>query len=254
MIDLSWGGFTNGSVPASAMTAVDSAGHMLEHVAASKFLEMRQACFDATGKWINVAPGADSANRTVAQQQVDWNWYQADTENHAAAAYPGTSNHGWARAVDITGYETAVSGWVLGKYVNVGPVWRWLMANMGRFGFSWDTGKASKESWHFESYNTPSATALAGGNATPIENTKPKKRKKLLMDTRLYYIPNGSSDGKQHLFIENGPGYHMEFTGQDIANSIHQERTAILGQDLPTPAITRSYADALKKAAFPPSV
>lgn len=168
MISLAFGGYPNGSVPDSATTVVDSAGHRLEHVAAAQFLAMQAACLRDVGRTFYVAPGTDSANRTIAQQNADWATYQ---HGGNTAAYPGTSNHGWARAVDITGYETALSGWVFGRYVNLGAVWRWLMANMARFGFSWDTGRASKESWHFESYNTPAA--LADVTATPIVPPKP---------------------------------------------------------------------------------
>lgn len=166
MINLAWGGYTNGSVPDSVTAPVDSAGHRLEKTAAANWLAMAQECFNATGEWISIAPGAGSAGRTLSQQQNFWRIYMAGGNT---AAPPGTSNHGWWRAADITGYETATSRWVGNTYVNDGPVWAWLMANMARFGFSWATGRASKESWHFESVAPPGSAATAGGNATPID-------------------------------------------------------------------------------------
>lgn len=49
------------------------------------------------------------------------------------AAYPGTSNHGWAIAVDVkTRRATA-----------------WLMKNGHKYGWSWDEGRRVGEWWHW---------------------------------------------------------------------------------------------------------
>lgn len=62
-----------------------------------------------------------------------WNgelWYQKP--NTAAAAVPGTSNHGWGLAVDI---------WNVGHNGRL----EWLLENARRFGFAWEL---ESEPWH----------------------------------------------------------------------------------------------------------
>jgi hypothetical protein len=56
-----------------------------------------------------------------------------------AAAYPGTSNHGWAIAVDIP-YRDAQA---------------WLRRNAHRYGWSWDEGKRVGEPWHWTYVGLP---------------------------------------------------------------------------------------------------
>jgi LAS superfamily LD-carboxypeptidase LdcB len=46
-------------------------------------------------------------------------------------ATPGTSNHGWAKAIDVSGDN----------------VQKWINLNGDRFGFYW--GDARNEDWHF---------------------------------------------------------------------------------------------------------
>lgn len=47
--------------------------------------------------------------RTIAKQWEKWENYQ---NGGNLAAYPGTSNHGWAVAVDFSGLTTAALAWV----------------------------------------------------------------------------------------------------------------------------------------------
>jgi hypothetical protein len=156
MLNLSWGGYRNGYIPDSAMSPIDSQGHRLEHVAAAQFLAMQAAMLRDLGRTITVAPGADSAFRTIAQQQADYNLYM---QGGNVASAPGLSNHGWGRAVDITGYEVH------------DDVWNWLLTHAGDYGYSHVTGAASGERWHWESTNAPSATASLNATliAPPIE-------------------------------------------------------------------------------------
>jgi LAS superfamily LD-carboxypeptidase LdcB len=62
----------------------------------------------------------------------------------ALAAVPGTSNHGWALAVDLCG----------GINVSGTPEWTWMTQNAGRFGFvqpAWAAPGGDKpEPWHWE--------------------------------------------------------------------------------------------------------
>jgi len=66
--------------------------------------------------------------RTIAKQWEKWANYQAGGN---LAAYPGTSNHGWAVAVDFTGLTARAL--------------TWLKGNARRYGFLNDV---SSENWH----------------------------------------------------------------------------------------------------------
>lgn len=157
MINLAWGGLTNGQIDTSILVDVSGKGDYLEPVAAAKFLAMRDALHAATGVWINPAPGS-SAYRPEAIQDAFYDAYLAGTGNVAAKPVNRGgqgSNHGWGRAVDITGYESNTA------------VWNWLLAHAGDYGYSWATGQASGERWHWESLNTPGTTTASTG-ATPI--------------------------------------------------------------------------------------
>jgi len=79
--------------------------------------------------------------RTLAKQWEKWANYQAGGN---LAAYPGTSNHGWAVSVDFTGLTTEVISW--------------LKANAKRFGYVNDV---PTEDWHYTYY----------GGWTPEEDT-----------------------------------------------------------------------------------
>lgn len=163
---LAWGGYANGRIPTSALAVFDSSGHYLRGDMASQFHLMAAALHAATGGTIVSAPGADACYRTVAQQDVDYAAYKAGT-SAGVAAVPGTSNHGWGMAIDITGYELTSDYWSGSTYHNTGAVWQWLLANAARYGFTWTTGHASKEPWHWEFTLQP--TILASTGATPIE-------------------------------------------------------------------------------------
>ena len=72
--------------------------------------------------------GSASSARSVAQQQHFW------ATRPPAAAYPGTSNHGWGLAVDCRNPTGAQA---------------WLLRNCERFGWSHDEGARVHEPWHF---------------------------------------------------------------------------------------------------------
>lgn len=101
--------------------------------AATEFQRMNAALKAATGKTIGITEGWRSYDRQVQL----YNAYRAGKGN--VAAKPGTSNHGRGTAVDINGY---------GGYNSA--VFQWLLKNARNFGYSWDTGKASGELWHWE--------------------------------------------------------------------------------------------------------
>jgi LAS superfamily LD-carboxypeptidase LdcB len=81
----------------------------------------------------------NSGGRTYAEQARLYALYKQGRGNLAAP--PGTSTHESGRAVDFGGrahYEGT-------------PQQSWLVANSGKYGFSW-TGKSfsQREAWHFD--------------------------------------------------------------------------------------------------------
>lgn len=144
-------GYPNGNIPTSAMTKIYSRGgnFYLKPDAAYWWLRLMDAYAEKWGVPLEITDGY----RTYAEQVYYWNAYQAGWGN--VAAYPGTSNHGWAMAVDI--YTPSFGGSANAEQH------KWLQQNAPSFGWTWTTGKASGESWHWE---------FTGGLAKPAE-TKP---------------------------------------------------------------------------------
>ena len=129
-----WGGYSNGQIPGTALCALGVARHALRCDAAASYASMSAAFASAFGSPLCIT----DSYRSLASQ------VSAYQRKPALAAYPGTSNHGWALAVDLCG----------GINVAGSPQWTWMTANAGRFGFvqpDWARPGAEKpEPWHWE--------------------------------------------------------------------------------------------------------
>jgi hypothetical protein len=132
-----WGGYANGQIPASALCPVPTAPQLLlECHAAAAFDQMNTAFKAAIGQDIGITDGyRDYAGQVACR-----------AEKGSLCAVPGTSNHGWAKAVDI--------GACCGINSGTGPAFDWLTANAGRFGWvhpPWaQPGGSKPEPWHWE--------------------------------------------------------------------------------------------------------
>jgi GH25 family lysozyme M1 (1,4-beta-N-acetylmuramidase) len=143
MASAGWGGFQNGEIPLSAMVQAEP-GMYLQADAAATWQRMDAAC--------PYALSINEAYRDLATQQYYWNRYINHLPGWTVAAVPGTSNHGRGMAVDINEYN--------------GSAFDWLRSNAGNFGWSWATGQASGERWHWEYVgSTGSASAPATINS-----------------------------------------------------------------------------------------
>jgi cell wall-associated NlpC family hydrolase len=133
-VSAAWGGWSNGRIPSSALCALGSGRHALRCDAAAGYLAMGRAYAAAFGTPLCIT---DSYRSMAAQQS-------AFERKPALAAVPGTSNHGWALAVDLCG----------GINVAGTPQWTWMTANAGAFGFvqpDWARpGGEKPEPWHWE--------------------------------------------------------------------------------------------------------
>jgi hypothetical protein len=132
-----WGGYSNGQIPASALTylgrSADGTNLYLRRDAAISMSRMQAAYHAQTGGTLAINEGY----RDLATQWYYWNLYQSGQGN--VAAYPGTSNHGWALAVDFS---------------LPGNQFSWLQGHAGGYGWSWATGQAAGEPWHWEYVRT----------------------------------------------------------------------------------------------------
>jgi hypothetical protein len=128
-----WGGFGNGRIPASALCPIGES-HALRCDAAAGYTALAEAFAQAFGRSLCITDSYRSFGAQVA----------AFRAKPRLAAVPGTSNHGWALAVDLCG----------GINRGGSAEWRWMTANAGRFGFvqpDWAGPAGEKpEPWHWE--------------------------------------------------------------------------------------------------------
>ncbi|WP_231486511.1 NlpC/P60 family protein [Candidatus Blastococcus massiliensis] len=129
-----WGGWDNGKIPTEALCQLGVYRHALRCDAAAGYLAMATAYRAAFGTDLCIT----DSYRSLGGQRT------AFFLKPALAAVPGTSNHGWALAVDLCG----------GIHVAGSPQWTWMTANAGRFGFvqpAWAApGGEKPEPWHWE--------------------------------------------------------------------------------------------------------
>jgi hypothetical protein len=129
-----WGGWANGQIPPETLCALGVHGHALRCDAAASYAQLDTAFRAAFGSPLCITDSYRSLGGQIA----------AFYRKPALAAVPGTSNHGWALAVDLCG----------GINIAGSPQWTWMTANAGRFGFvqpAWAGPAGEKpEPWHWE--------------------------------------------------------------------------------------------------------
>lgn len=112
--------------------------------------------------------GVSEGMRDLAGQNFYWDRFVNRRPGWTVAARPGTSNHGWGLAVDL-------SGPLANRYTEEH---RWIVANAPLFGWEW-TGVNFDEDWHFD-YTGINVTAaqvqdyIKRGNAGGSKNEAPQ--------------------------------------------------------------------------------
>jgi LAS superfamily LD-carboxypeptidase LdcB len=144
----------NGRLPDSALTDVSPECRIATEIVGP----LSQMLVDARAQGVALAPERTS-NSIVAPPRLEscyrsfemqqwWRDYYCYFGQCGFAAVPGTSIHGWGRAVDFEDQ--------LGEMKFDSPGYAWLTANASRYGFfhpSWaDEGQANPEPWHWESH------------------------------------------------------------------------------------------------------
>ncbi|PRZ41364.1 cell wall-associated NlpC family hydrolase [Antricoccus suffuscus] len=129
-----WGNYPNGLIPPSALCSIGVGAHQLRCDAAQAFKLMSAAYSAVFGTPICVT---DSYRSFQAQATLY-------AQKPGISAIPGTSNHGWALAIDACG---GIQGFGTAQY-------SWMIANAGKFGWlhpTWaDPGNGREEPWHWE--------------------------------------------------------------------------------------------------------
>ena len=132
-----WGGFENGRIPLEALTPIPWAPkHLLREDASVALAAMNEAWKARFGYEM---PINDAYRDYEGQVQAREDWCRRGKCNNAAD--PGTSNHGWALAVDIQ------VGWNDAEY-------QWLKQNGSLYGWVHppfaEPGGSAPEPWHWE--------------------------------------------------------------------------------------------------------
>lgn len=174
---MAWGGFKNGAIPVTNLVEFDGTGKFLQADAASSLTRLFDATQKATGARPYIAAWQD-LNRDLAEQitllgqnytavtsgsyAFSWNGKKWRKTGPITCAKPGTSNHGWARAGDIT-FPTSASR-------------AWFRAHCTEYDWT-NAGDAFGEDWHKE-YHGPITTTA--GTGTRIEDDMQKDEREAL--------------------------------------------------------------------------
>jgi len=147
---------TNGRLPESSLGFLPGSSRQLLRQLVPQTVALCAAFQAHFGKPLVIT----DAYRTYAEQVA------LKAAKGAYAATPGTSNHGWGRAIDF------------GSFVNVegSPEYRWMKANAPRFGWShprWAEDNSpvggQQEPWHWEANDAPVPVSnyLTAGGTIP---------------------------------------------------------------------------------------
>jgi hypothetical protein len=150
--NLRWGGFQNGRIPREHLVDIGG-GKLLQRDAWAGLSGLMAEFRDRWGARLYLDIYQD-AYRDIARQRFMLEHPELYPHAHAAV---GTSVHGWARSVDVTGYGAKGSA----RHI-------WLVENAPRFGWSWDYGRQLGESWHFDYLGPITTTAGDGTEPFPL--------------------------------------------------------------------------------------
>jgi LAS superfamily LD-carboxypeptidase LdcB len=143
----------NGRLPDSMLTTISPECRVVNEIAGALSAMLK----DANRQGVALAPETrsysivpppriESCYRSY-DMQVWWRDYYCYFGQCGFAAVPGTSVHGWGRAVDFQDQ--------FGEMTFDSPGYAWLTANAWRYGFShpgWaNQGSPNAEAWHWES-------------------------------------------------------------------------------------------------------
>lgn len=208
----------NGALPASVLGTIPGTFKQLLSQLVPQTDALRVAFAAHFGRPLVIT----DAYRDLATQQA------LKITKGAWAATPGTSNHGWGRAMD------------LGSGVNVdgSPEFKWMVANAPAYGWThpawasdWNPANGQHEPWHWEAstyaVNYPRATTPAITDVPTITLPAPLTPTYVQEDdmARLIRHPNGAialvGPGAQMRVLHNGTEVDtVRATGQATGDTI----------------------------------
>lgn len=193
----------NGNMPDSSLVKIsvepgEAQGiHKLNPEAAADYEKMKRAAKEDGIVW-----GITDSYRPYAIQDkiFDWDRFTRTGEKkkkgtNIAAAYPGTSNHGFGSAVDLNLFGPGVIGEKRNSEKarnNYQATYSWLKANANRFGFY----ELKGEPWHWdhkpsaEKYRSSSGSALVPSQA--ISLSRLFKEKNPILSKKLNLFEKGN--------------------------------------------------------------
>jgi D-alanyl-D-alanine dipeptidase len=233
----------NGNLPDSALVKIsvepgDAQGvHKLNPQAAADYEKMR-----AAAKANNIVWGITDSYRTFAVQDsiFDWDKFSQTGQRkkkgtNIAAAYPGTSNHGYGSAVDLNLFGPGVYG-VNQKTKEAkkryDANYSWLQQNAGMFGFS----ELKGEPWHWD--HKSSAQQYAQGGEVAVDTqavsiSKMIREKNPLLANKLELFERGNliinseakAAGDVILFIKAylPKEYKDQLGAQEVASPVYSD-------------------------------
>jgi hypothetical protein len=147
---LAWGGFRNRAIPTQMLFPIGG-GHVLQERAHAAFLQLREAA-SADGVTIAVT---DSYRSYAAQVDV-----RRRKGHLVATAVPGTSVHGWGKALDLGVRDPVVRSWLERHAADHG----WVNPGWAK------RSGASFEPWHYE---FTGGTSYAGPGTCSADHSSP---------------------------------------------------------------------------------
>jgi hypothetical protein len=147
--------YKNGAIPADALTTISPSCQVVNEIAANLTrllddakaagLVLRPETTSTLDPGEPQPPRIEACYRTFEVQQW-WRSYYCSKGACGFAAVPGTSRHGWGRAVDFEDQN--------GELTFQSPAYHWLVANAASYGFyqpEWaKPGGGAPEAWHWE--------------------------------------------------------------------------------------------------------
>lgn len=249
----------NGAIPTSALTGLSVGGHLLA-VPARAFEEWRRQAA-AAGRTLTITSIADAYRALAVQERVflqryipqatgggiygDVRWYRnvRYVRRHgAAAAVPGTSNHGRGLAVDIAN---------AGPFG--GPFHDWLLATGPALGWSNAEGRSVNEPWHWVHDGATLAgssagvsTGLAGGGTITLPTIAAPVEVPDVQEDDMFRIrvSAGITDAKQH-----GDVYLVRFgpTGQAMFKHLTPQQDSVCDiAGIPKTDVTQGMKDIIR--------
>jgi len=184
-------GDSSGCISNSQLKSVGIGSHKLQTDAANAFIKMYEDMPDDVKGSVKLSDSYRPLN--VQCNIFDFDHYEKTGKkrkkgtSNTAAAYPGSSNHGWGRAIDISPSN----------------VQKWIKENGEKYGWTWGEGRSVGEPWHF---------TFCGSGPNRDKNCDKYMSGKITVDTSQPETDDETSD-QTNLKIDTGGSFLKGLSG-----------------------------------------